>query len=74
MKTQVIRPLRKCRHGKASAVLRRADTKIHILVAGRATLITPGQAAYTRQLIPLLQQVRVARPGGPGDPAPGPLR
>ena len=33
-----------------------------------ATLITPGQAADTRQLIPLLDQVRVARPGGIGRP------
>lgn len=33
-----------------------------------ATLITPGQAADTRQLIPLLEQVRVARPGGIGRP------
>jgi transposase len=33
-----------------------------------ATLVTPGQAADTRQLIPLLDTVRVARPGLPGRP------
>jgi hypothetical protein len=48
-------------------------TKVHTLADGRgrslATLITPGQAADTRQLIPLLEHVRVARSGGPG-PAP----
>ncbi|MFF0822804.1 transposase [Micromonospora haikouensis] len=45
-------------------------TKIHTLGDGRgrslATLITPGQAADTRQLIPLLGQVRVPRLGGVG--------
>ena len=45
---------------------------MHTLADGRgrslATLITPGQAADTRQLIPLLEHVRVARPGGPGRP------
>jgi hypothetical protein len=47
-------------------------TKILTLADGRgrslATLITPGQAADTRQLIPLLDQVRVPRPGGTGRP------
>jgi transposase len=33
-----------------------------------ATRVTPGQAADTRQLIPLLDQVAVARPGGIGRP------
>ncbi|GAB1644350.1 hypothetical protein KRMM14A1259_48340 [Krasilnikovia sp. MM14-A1259] len=33
-----------------------------------ATLITPGQCADTRQLIPLLDRVRVARPAGIGRP------
>ncbi|GAB1692703.1 hypothetical protein KRM28CT15_45060 [Krasilnikovia sp. M28-CT-15] len=33
-----------------------------------ATLITPGQCADTRQLIPLLGRVRVARPGATGRP------
>ena len=33
-----------------------------------ATLITPGQAADTRQLIPLLELVRVSRPAGTGRP------
>ena len=33
-----------------------------------ATLITPGQAADTRQLIPLLELVRVPRPQGIGRP------
>ena len=33
-----------------------------------ATLITPGQAADTKQLIPLLDKVSVPRPGGVGRP------
>ena len=33
-----------------------------------ATRVTPGQAADTRQLIALLDQVAVARPGGVGRP------
>ncbi|MEU8327909.1 transposase [Micromonospora sp. NPDC048839] len=33
-----------------------------------ATRITPGQAADTQQLIPLLDQVRVPRPGQVGRP------
>ena len=33
-----------------------------------ATLITPGQAADTKQLIPLLDKVSVRRPGGIGRP------
>lgn len=33
-----------------------------------ATRITPGQAADTRQLIALLDQISVARPGGVGRP------
>ena len=33
-----------------------------------ATLITPGQAADTKQLIPLLDKVSVRRPGGVGRP------
>ena len=44
-------------------------TKIHTLADGRGrslvSLITPGQSADTRQLIPLLNQVRVPRPAGP---------
>ncbi|MFF3865700.1 transposase [Micromonospora sp. NPDC001898] len=47
-------------------------TKIHTLAEGRgrslATRITPGQAADTRQLIPLLDQIRTPRPGGVGRP------
>ncbi|WP_442929568.1 IS5 family transposase [Micromonospora sp. WMMC250] len=47
-------------------------TKIHTLADGRgrslATRITPGQAADTQQLIPLLDQVRVPRPGQVGRP------
>jgi transposase len=43
---------------------------VHTLADGRgrslATRITPGQAADTVQLIPLLDQLRVARPGRPG--------
>ena len=45
---------------------------MHTLADGRgrslASRITPGQAADTRQLIPLLEQVRVPRPGGVGRP------
>src|SRR5688572_3892145 len=33
-----------------------------------ATLITPGQAADTKQLVTLLDQISVARPGGIGRP------
>jgi transposase len=33
-----------------------------------ATRVTPGQAADTKQLVPLLDQVAVARPGGVGRP------
>jgi len=47
-------------------------TKLHTLCDGRgrnlATRLTPGQAADTRQLIALVDQVRVARPGGRGRP------
>ena len=47
-------------------------TKVHTLADGRgrslATLITPGQAADTRQLVALLDLVRVPRPGGIGRP------
>jgi len=47
-------------------------TKVHTLADGRgrslATRITPGQAADTRQLVPLLEQVRVPRLGGMGRP------
>lgn len=47
-------------------------TKIHTLADGRgrslASLITPGQAADTRQLAALLDQVRVPRPAGVGRP------
>ena len=45
---------------------------MHTLADGRgrslASRITPGQAADTRQLIPLLEQVRVIRPGRAGPP------
>ncbi|WP_373313550.1 IS5 family transposase [Catellatospora citrea] len=47
-------------------------TKVHTLSDGRgrslATRITPGQAADTRQLAALLDQVAVPRPGGIGRP------
>lgn len=33
-----------------------------------ATRVTPGQAADTTQLVPLLDQIAVARPGGVGRP------
>lgn len=33
-----------------------------------ATRVTPGQAADTKQLVPLLDQVSVTRPGGVGRP------
>ena len=47
-------------------------TKVHTLADGRgrslATRITPGQAADTRQLVPLLDQIWVPRPSGVGRP------
>ena len=47
-------------------------TKVHTLADGRgrslASRITAGQAADTRQLIPLLEQVRVSRPHALGRP------
>jgi transposase len=47
-------------------------TKLHTIGDGRgrnlATRLTPGQAADTRQLVALVEQVRVARPGGRGRP------
>src|ERR1043165_2900770 len=47
-------------------------TKVHTMADGRgrslATRITPGQAADTRQLVALLEQISVARPGGVGRP------
>ena len=45
---------------------------MHTMADGRgralATRITPGQAADTRQLVALLDQISVARPGGVGRP------
>lgn len=45
---------------------------MHTMADGRgrslATRITPGQASDTCQLVPLLDQVSVARPGGVGRP------
>lgn len=45
---------------------------MHTMADGRgrslATRITPGQASDTRQLVPLLDQVSVPRPGGVGRP------
>jgi transposase len=45
---------------------------VHTMADGRgralATRITPGQAADTRQLVALLDQISVARPGGVGRP------
>lgn len=45
---------------------------MHTMCDGRgralATRVTPGQAADTTQLIPLLDQVAVTRPGGVGRP------
>ena len=50
---------------------------MHTLADGHgrslASRITPGQAADTRQLIPLLEQVRVPRPGGAGRPRQRPI-
>jgi transposase len=47
-------------------------TKLHTVCDGRdrnlATRLTPGQDADTTQLIALVDQVRVARPGGRGRP------
>jgi transposase len=47
-------------------------TKIHTICDGRgrnlATRLTSGQDADTRQLVGLVNQVRVARPGGRGRP------
>jgi transposase len=47
-------------------------SKIHTITDGRgrslATRITPGQAADVTQLVPLLDQVAVRRPGGVGRP------
>jgi transposase len=47
-------------------------TKLHTICDGRGrnltTQLTPGQAADTRQLVALLDAVRVARPGGRGRP------
>jgi transposase len=43
------------------------STKVHLAVDGRglpmSTLITPGQAGDNPQLVPLLDQIRVARDG-----------
>jgi transposase len=51
-------------------------TKLHIVCDGRgrnlATRLTPGQDADTTQLVGLLDQVRVARPGGRGRPGTRP--
>jgi transposase len=45
---------------------------VHTMADGRgrslATRITPGQAADTKQLVALLEQICVARPGGVGRP------
>jgi hypothetical protein len=45
-------------------------TKLHLLAEGRGRSlvkrVTPGQAADTRELVPLLDNVAVARPGGRG--------
>ncbi|MCA2211945.1 IS5 family transposase [Jidongwangia harbinensis] len=58
--------------GKYRPVPPRTDHQDHTLADGRgrslATLITPGQAADTRQMIPLLEHLRVARPSGTGRP------
>ncbi|MFY1670215.1 IS5 family transposase [Plantactinospora sp. WMMB334] len=47
-------------------------TKVHTMADGRgrslATRITPGQASDTKQLVPLLDQIAVTRPGGVGRP------
>jgi transposase len=47
-------------------------TKLHTICDGRgrnlATCLTPGQDADTGQLVGLVDQVRVARPGGRGRP------
>ena len=47
-------------------------TKVHTLCDGRgrdlATRLTPGQDADTSELVGLVDQVRVARPGGRGRP------
>jgi len=49
-----------------------ADHQLHTIGDGRgrnlATRLTPGQAADTKQLVALVDQVRVARPGGRGRP------
>jgi transposase len=47
-------------------------TKLHLLAEGRGrslvTRLTPGQASDTRELVALLDNVAVARPGGNGRP------
>ena len=47
-------------------------TKLHLLAEGRGrslvTRLTPGQAADTKELVPLLDGVAVGRPGGRGRP------
>ena len=47
-------------------------TKVHVICDGRgrslATRVTPGQASDTKQLVALLDQLGVARPGGIGRP------
>ena len=47
-------------------------TKLHLLAEGRGRSLvkrlTPGQASDTRELVPLLDNVAVGRPGGPGRP------
>ncbi|WP_373291336.1 IS5 family transposase [Pilimelia anulata] len=62
----------KRRHVKLGRSRGGLTTKIPTLADGRgrslASLLTPGQAADTRQLIPLLGQVRAPRPTGVGRP------
>jgi transposase len=47
-------------------------TKLHLLAEGRGRSLvrrlTPGQAADTKELVPLLDNVAVSRPGGQGRP------
>ena len=56
----------------AGAVTGGLTTKLHTVCDGRgrnlATRLTPGQDADTSQLVGLVDQVRVARPGGRGRP------
>jgi transposase len=64
-------PYQRFRRWAANGTWARLKAEVVTLADGRgrslASRITPGQAADTRQLIPLLDQVRVATPG-PGRP------